>query len=84
MKGKHGAEMKKKFITERKWDREFDRLSEGLGEKSNEDEGMVFSPESFGAYMERVINMPDYQIIGVRYQIKTLIRRVKERHHNQR
>lgn len=34
---------KKKFITERKWDREFDRLSEGLGKKSNEDGSMAFS-----------------------------------------
>ena len=50
---------KKKFITERKWDREFDRLSEGLGEKSNEDGSMAFSPENFDAYMKRVINMPD-------------------------
>lgn len=76
--------MKKKFITERKWDREFNRLTEGLGEKSNEDESMAFSPESFGAYMERVIKMPDYQIIGVQYQLKVLVRRVKERLREQR
>lgn len=75
---------KKKFITERKWDREFDRLSEGLGEKRNEDGSMAFSPENFDAYMKRVINMPDYQIIGVRYQIKALIRRIKERRREQR
>ena len=75
---------KKKFITERKWDREFDRLSEGLGEKSKEDGSMAFSPENFDAYMKRVINMPDYQIIGVRYQIKALIRRIKERRREQR
>lgn len=75
---------KKKFITERKWDREFDRLSEDLGKKSNEDGSMAFSPENFDAYMKRVINMPDYQIIGVRYQIKALIRRIKERRREQR
>lgn len=34
--------------------------------------------------MKRVINMPDYQIIGVRYQIKALIRRIKERRREQR
>lgn len=76
--------MKKKFITEREWNRKFDSLPDGLGEKSNEDGSMAFSPENFGAYMERVINMPDYQIIGVRYQIKALIRRFKQRRRDRR
>lgn len=71
--------MKKKFITERKWDRIFDSFSEGLGAKSNEDGSISFSPENFNAYMERVVNMSDHQIIGVRYQLKALICRVKEK-----
>ena len=75
---------KKKFITERKWDRKFDRLSEGLGEKSNEDGSMAFSPENFDAYIKIVINMPYYQFFGVRYQSKALIRRIKERRREQR
>lgn len=76
--------MKKKFITEREWNRKFDSLPDGLGEKSNADGSISFSPESFEAYMERVINMPNYRIIGVRYQLKALIRRFKQRRRDRR
>lgn len=76
--------MKKKFITEREWNRKFDSLPDGLGERSNADGSISFSPESFETYMERVINMPNYQIIGVRHQLKVLIRRFKQRRRDRR
>lgn len=65
---------KKKSITERKWDREFDRLSEGLCEKSNEDGSMAFSPENFDAYMKRCHKHAGLSDHRRAVQIKALIR----------
>lgn len=79
-----GGKMKNKFISEREWNRKFDRLHDGLGERSEDDGSISFTTESFEAYMERVINMPEYQMIGVRYQLKVLIRRLKQRRRDRR
>lgn len=71
--------MKKRYITERKWNKIYDHLQDDLYEKSNEDGSVEFTPENFDKWMDRVINMPDFQIIGVKYQIGRLIDRLKEK-----
>ena len=72
----------KKYITERKWNQLYDSLSDDLCEIDPEDESRIFTSENFVSYLDRVINMPDYKIIGVRRQIRTVIERVKEKHRN--
>lgn len=71
--------MKKKYITERKWNKIYDHLQDDLCEKSNEDGSVEFTPENYDKWIYRVENMPDYQIIGVKYQIGRLIDRLKEK-----
>lgn len=72
----------KKYMTERKWNRMYDSLTDGLCEVNSEDESREYTPENFMAYLDKVKNMPDYKIIGVRHQIRTLIDRVKEKRRN--
>ena len=61
--------MKKKFITERKWNYMFDHLGDDLCDKVNEDGSRVFTPENFNTLMDRVKNLPDYRIVGLKHQI---------------
>ncbi len=70
----------KKYITERKWNQLYDSLSDGLCEINSEGESSEFTSENYVSYLNRVKNMSDYRIIGVRYQIRTVIERVKNKH----
>lgn len=74
--------MKKKFITERKWNYMFDHLGDDLCDKVNEDGSRVFTPENFNTLMDRVKNLPDYRIVGLKHQIGYAIDKVKEKHRN--
>lgn len=68
--------MEKKYITERKWNKMADKIEEELREEVREDGSSVFTPDNFDEYMKRIINMPDYRIIGVGYQLGKLRRRL--------
>ena len=63
----------KKYITERKWDKLFDKATKGFAEKTMEDGSKRYTFEGFDEYMNAVSNCPhDYTIIGVRHQLSVL------------
>ena len=68
--------MKKKYITERKWNKMADKIEQELREEVREDGSSVFTPDNLDEYMKRMINMPDYRIIGVGYLLGKLRRRL--------
>ena len=55
--------MKKKYITERKWNRMADKIEEELREGVREDGSSVFTPESLDEYMKRIIKLKQKKIL---------------------
>lgn len=69
----------KKLISERKWNRMFDDLSDEYCDERDNDGNRVFKTEKYNQYMDKVIKMSDYKIVGIRHQIGFVIHRIKER-----
>lgn len=68
----------KKYITERKWDKLYDKATNGFAEKTLENGDEVYTKEGFDNYMNAVVNFPDYTIIGVRHQLSVLKDRIRD------
>ena len=68
--------MMKKYITERKWEKIYRQKTDGLCEKKMEDGSKVFTADKFLKYLS--VDMSDYQIIGVRYQLRILKDKIKD------
>ena len=74
-----GSYIMKKLISEKKWNRMFDDLSDGFCEEHDNDGNLVFKTDKYNRYMDKVINMSDYKIVGIRHQIHYVIHRIKEK-----
>ena len=68
----------KKYITERKWDKLYDKATSGFAEKTLENGDEIYTKEGFDNYRKAVMDFPDYQIIGVRYQFSVLKDRIRD------
>ena len=69
----------KRYITERKWDKLYDKVTSGFAEKTLENGDKVYTKEGFDNYIKAVMDFPDdYQIIGVRYQLSVLKDRMRD------
>ena len=66
----------KKYITEKKWEKIFRQKTDGLCEKELEDGSKVFTADNFLKYLS--VDMSEYQIIGVRYQLRLIKDRIKD------
>ncbi|MCR4717693.1 MAG: hypothetical protein K5656_11005 [Lachnospiraceae bacterium] len=62
----------KKYITERKWNKLYDKATDGFYEKKNADGSEVYYIEGFRKYMRAVNEFPEYRIIGIRHQLGML------------
>ena len=69
----------KRYITERKWDKLYDKATSGFAEKTLKNGDEVYTKEGFDNYRKAVMDFPDdYQIIGVRYQLSVLKDRMRD------
>ncbi len=64
--------MKKKLITERKWNKLDDKATDGFYEKKNADGSKEHPYDGFKKYMNAVEDFPEYRIIGIRHQFRML------------
>ena len=62
----------KKFITERKWNKLYDKATDGFYEKKNADGSEVYTYDGFKKYMNAVREFPEYRIIGIRHQLSRM------------
>ncbi len=68
----------KKWITERKFNKLYDQLSDDLREKAEDDGTRIYTPDNFSKWMERVIDMPEYRVIGIRHLFFMLKEKIKD------
>jgi len=75
----------KKLITERKWNKLYDKATDGFYEKRNEDGSETYTIEGFNDYMRAVKEFPEYKIVGIHHQLsmlKSKLKNYKLRHLN--
>ena len=67
----------KKIISERKWNKLYDQATDGFYEKRFDDGSERYTVEGFEKYQQAVMEFPEYRIIGIRHQLRTLKRNWK-------
>ena len=63
-----------------KYNKIFDQLSYDLCEKTEADGTKIYTPDNFNKWMDRVIDMPEYRIIGIRHFFFMLKEKIKDVH----